>query len=169
MSAKRPRLDIDATRERLPALGLLHAGEMLDETLAHAFLDKLLGVKPDRREGRRIRTSLRRSNLPTGQALKNFAFQSAIERSRIETLATGSWIRNADAVLRFGPPGIDKSHIRVALDIKAVQLDFSAQYFRSDELMTALKSDDGLPPVRLKRTKYTSTALLMIDEWETTP
>ena len=30
--------------------------------------------------------------------------------------------------------------------------------------MTALKTDAGLPPVRLKRKKYMSTALLMIDE-----
>ena len=52
----------------------------------------------------------------------------------------------------------------MALGIKAVQLGFSAQYFRFDELMTALKTDAGLPPVRLKRKKYMSTALLMIDE-----
>ena len=52
----------------------------------------------------------------------------------------------------------------MALGIKAVQLGFSAQYFRFDELMTALKADAGLPPVRLKRKKYMSTALLMIDE-----
>ena len=121
MSAKRPRLDIDATRERLVALGLLHAGEMLDEALAdavreeaptHAFLNKFLGVEMDRREERRIRTSLRLSNLPSGQTIENFdfAFQPAIERSRIEALATGAWIRNAEAVLMLGPPGVEKSH-----------------------------------------------------------
>ena len=146
MSAKRPRLDVDATRERLLTLGLLHAGEMLDEALAHAFLDKLLGVELDRREERRIRTSLRLSNLPTGRTLENFAFQPAIERSRIETLATGAWIRNAEAVLMFGPPRMGKSHICVALDIKAAQLGFSAQYFGFDALMTALKANACLPP-----------------------
>ena len=109
-------------------------------------------------------TSLRLSNLPTGQTLENFAFQPAIERSRIETLATGAWIRNAEAVLMFGPLGVSKSHICVALGIKAVQLGFSAQYFRFDKLMTSLKADAGLPPVRLKRKKTMSTALLMIDE-----
>ena len=175
MSAARPRLDIDATREQRVALGLLHAGEILDEVLADAvreetpaltFLDKHLGVELERREERRIRTSLRLSNLPTGQTLENFdyAFQPAIERSRIETLATGAWVRNAEAVLFLGPPGVGKSHICVALGIKAVQLGFSAQYFRFDELMTALKADAGMPPVRLKRKKYISTALLVIDE-----
>ncbi len=51
MSAGRPRLDIDATRERLLALGCCHAAEQLDPLLAeavreevppHAFLDRLL-------------------------------------------------------------------------------------------------------------------------------
>ena len=64
----------------------------------------------------------------------------------------------------LGLPGLGKSHNCVALGIKAIQFGFSAQYFRFDELMTALKADADLPPVRLKRKKDMSTALLMIDE-----
>ena len=52
----------------------------------------------------------------------------------------------------------------VALGVKAVQLGFSVQYFRFDELMTALKADAEMPPARLKRRKYMSTALLLVDE-----
>ena len=50
------------------------------------------------------------------------------------------------------------------LGIRAVEQGFSVQYFRFDELMTALKADAALPPSRLKRRKYMSTALLLIDE-----
>lgn len=118
------------------------------------------------REERRIRTTLKTSNLPTGQTLENFdfAFQPAIERSRIDTLATGTWIRNTEVVLLQGPPGVGKSHLCIALGIKAIQLGFSVQYFRFDELMTALKVDGAMAPARLKRRKYMSTALLLIDE-----
>ena len=181
MSAGRPRLDIDATRERLLALGCSHAAEQLDPLLVeavreevppHAFLDRLLVAELSGREERRVKTSLRLSNLPTGQTLENFdfAFQPAIERSRIETLATCSWVRGAETVLLQGPPGVGKSHLCIALGVKAVQLGFSVRYFRFDELMTALKSDVALPPSRLKRRKYMSTALLLIDEmgFETT-
>ncbi|MBK7250025.1 MAG: ATP-binding protein [Gammaproteobacteria bacterium] len=50
---------------------------------------------------RRTRTALRLSNLPPGQTLADFdfAFQPAIERSRIETLATCAFIRAAETVL----------------------------------------------------------------------
>ena len=62
------------------------------------------------------------------------------------------------------PPGVGKSHLCVVLGLKAVQLGFSVQYYRFDDLMTALKADAGLPPARLKRKKFMSTALLLIDE-----
>ncbi|MGZ9034525.1 MAG: ATP-binding protein, partial [Rhodospirillales bacterium] len=93
-----------------------------------------------------MRTTLKTSNLPTGQTLEtfDFAFQPAIERSRIDTLATGAWIRNTEVVLLQGPPGVGKSHLCIALGIKAIQLGFSVQYFRFDELMTALKVDGAM-------------------------
>jgi DNA replication protein DnaC len=175
MTAARPKLDIDTTRERLMALGCLHAAEQLEEMLseavrqeipAHSFLDRLLQAELSGREGRRVKTSLKLSNLPVGQTLENFdfAFQPAIERSRIDTLATCAWVRNAETVLIQGPPGVGKTHLLVGLGIRAVEQGFSVQYFRFDELMTALKADAALPPMRLKRRKYMSTALLLIDE-----
>ena len=93
------------------------------------------------------------SNLPTGQTLENFdfAFQPAIERSRIDTLATCAWVRTAETVLIQGPPGVGKTHLCVGLGIRAVEQGFSVQYFRFDELMTALRADAGMPPARLKR------------------
>jgi DNA replication protein DnaC len=175
MTPGKLRLDIDTTRERLLALGCSYAAEHLDHLLTeavaeamapHAFLDRLLAVEQSGREGRRVKTSLKMSGLPIGQTLENFdfAFQPAIERSRIETLATCAWLRDAETVLLQGPPGVGKSHLCIGLGVKAVQLGFSVQYFRFDELMTALKGEAALPPARLKRRKYMSTALLLVDE-----
>ena len=175
MSITRMKLDIDTTRDKLAALGCTHAAEALEPLLAeavrdeiapHLFLDRLLGVEVAGRDERRIRTMLKLSKIPTGQTLENFdfAFQPAIERSRIETLATGSWIRNGEVVLLQGPPGVGKSHVLIGLGVRAIQQGFSAQYFRFDELLTALKTDAHLKPQTLKSRKYMSTALLLIDE-----
>ena len=106
MSAPRVKLDIDTTREKLAALGLGYATSALEgllseavraEMQAHVFLDRLLDAERSGREERRVRTMLKTAKIPTGPTLENFdfAFQPAIERSRIETLATGSWIRNS--------------------------------------------------------------------------
>ena len=40
----------------------------------------------------------------------------------------------------------------------------SVQYFRFDELLNELRGDAMLPPARLRRRKYLSNALLVIDE-----
>jgi DNA replication protein DnaC len=175
MTAPKPKLDIDTTRERLVTLGCSPAAEHLDHVLSdavrqeiapHAFLDLRLETELSGRAARRVKTSLKLSHWPTGQTLENFdfAFQPAIERSRIDTLATCAWVRGAETVLIQGPPGVGKTHLCVGLGIRAVEQGFSVQYFRFDELMTALKSDAGLPPARLKRRKYMSTAVLLIDE-----
>lgn len=169
------KLDIDATRERLIQLGMPHAADGLEHVLAeavkrstpaHRFLDGLLEVEIDAREARRIKTSLRISNLPIGQTLCNFnfAFQPAMERSRIDTLATCAFVRTAETILLQGLPGVGKTHIAVGLGVRAIEQGFSVQYFRFDELMSALKADAELPPVRLKRRKYMSTALIVVDE-----
>jgi DNA replication protein DnaC len=175
MSGSRVKLDIDATRDKLLALGLGYAAEALGPLLAeavqaeipaHVFLDRLLETERTGREERRIKTMLKSAKIPTGQTLENFdfAFQPAIERSRIETLATGAWIRNAEVILMQGPPGVGKSHLLCGLGIRAIQLGFSVQYFRFDELLTALRADAHLPPARLKSRKYMSSALLLVDE-----
>jgi len=174
MSAK-PKLDVDRSRERLDRLGLSYAAEALPDALSRsvkqsvvpqAFLDELLDAELSAREERRIRTALKLSNLPTGQTLADFdfAFQPAIERSRVETLATGAWIRAAETLLIQGPPGVGKTHLAVGLGLKAIEQGFSAQFYRFNELLVALKADADVPPNRLRRKKYLNTALLIIDE-----
>jgi DNA replication protein DnaC len=179
MSTKQNRqqgqVDIDATRSRLDRLGLNHAREQLDELLAaavksevgpHRFLDELLEAELNWREERRIRTSLRLSNLPSGQTLGNFdfSFQPSIERSRIETLATCQWIRENRTVLLQGPPGVGKTHLAVALGVKAVENGFGVIFYRLEELLAVLRRDADLPPARLRRKKYLNSGLLIVDE-----
>lgn len=174
MSAK-PKPDLDRSSERLSRLGLTYAAEALPDNLSQAvkqpgspqaFLDRLLDVELAAREERRIKTALKLSSLPTGQTLADFdfAFQPAVERSRVETLATGAWVQASETLLIQGPPGVGKTHLAVGLGVKAIEQGFSAQFYRFDELLVALKADADLAPARLRRKKYLNTALLIIDE-----
>ena len=169
------KVDLDTTRAQLDQLGLAHAAERLTELLeqavqqdlpAHRFLDQLLGAETSERELRRIKTSLRLSGLPVGPTLGNFdfAFQPSVEKSRIETLATCSWIREHATVLIQGPPGVGKTHLGVALGVKAVENGFSVAFHRFDDLLHQMKQDAEVPPQRLRRKKYNNVALLIVDE-----
>lgn len=173
--ATSPPMDLDVTRERLGKLGLVHAAEQLATWLAeavseemppHRFLDRMLEHELRQRDERRVRTSLVLSGLPTGQTLGNFdfAFQPALERSRIETLATGQWIRENRTLLIQGPPGVGKTHLAIALGMRAVELGFGVVFYRLEDLLTALKRDADLPTRRLRSKKYLSTSLVIIDE-----
>ena len=57
-----------------------------------------------------------------------------------------------------------KTHLAVALGIKAVENGFSVSFFRLEELLMQLRRDADLPPSRLRRRKYLSSALVIIDE-----
>ena len=169
------KVDLDATRERLGRVGLYRVEERLDDLLTaavkdeyspHRFLDRLLDEELAFRDERRIRISLRLSGLPTGQTLGNFdfGFQPSVERSRIETLATCSWIREKLTLLMQGPPGVGKTHLAIALGVRAVENGFSVAFFRLEELLAAMRRDAGMAPSRLRRRKYVNVALLIIDE-----
>jgi DNA replication protein DnaC len=170
-----PKVDLDATQGRLERLGLDHAADRLsefvtnairDDTPAHAFLDRLLDAELTYRDERRIRTSLRLSGLPTGLTLGSFdfAFQPSIERSRIDALATCAWLRAKETLLIQGPPGVGKTHLSVALGVKAIENGFSVLFLRLDELLALMRKDADLPPAKLRRRKYLNVALLIIDE-----
>jgi len=172
---KTPPVDLDRTRERLVRLGLVHAADKLGEQVAlaakethapHRFLDALLEAELAARDERRVRTSLRLSGLPTGQTLASFdfGFQPSVERSRIETLATCAWIRERESLLLQGPPGVGKTHLAIALGVRAVENGFSVAFHRLEDLLAALKRDADVSPQRLRQRKHMNTALLIIDE-----
>lgn len=172
---KKPEVDLDRTRERLLRLGLVHAADLLGEQVAlaakethapHRFLDALLEAELAARDERRVRTSLRLSGLPTGQTLSSFdfAFQPSVERSRIETLATCAWIRERESLLLQGPPGVGKTHLAIALGVRAIENGFSVAFHRLEDLLAALKRDADVSPQRLRQRKHMNTALLIIDE-----
>lgn len=169
------RVDLDATKGALEQLGLVHAAEQLphllneavkDDLAAHHFLDRLLAAEHTRREERRIKTSLRLSGLPTGQTLSDFdwSFQPSIDRKRVETLATCAWIQEHETVILAGPPGIGKTHLAVALGVKAVENGFSVAFYRLEDLMHAMKADADVPTRRLRQKKYLKVSLLIVDE-----
>ena len=64
----------------------------------------------------------------------------------------------------MGPPGVGKSHLAVALGVKAIKNGFSTTHFLLDDLMHVLKGDAAVPPRRLKAKRYLNSALLVIDE-----
>jgi DNA replication protein DnaC len=170
-----PHLEVDAIREKLVALGLVHAAEALAEELseavkqdrpAHVLVDRLLEREVSARDERRVRISLKLSNLPPGMTLGNFdfGFQPSIERRVVETLATCAFIREHTTLLVQGPPGVGKTHLVVALGVRAIEQGFSVAFYRLEELLHEMRKDATVSPQRLRRKKYFNVSYLVVDE-----
>jgi DNA replication protein DnaC len=170
-----PAAQVDELRQRLSGLGLSHAAEALAEELSeavkhdragHVLLERLLTREVSARDERRVRTSLRLSNLPPGMTLGNFdfAFQPSIERRQIETLATCSFIQEHATLLVQGPPGVGKTHLVVALGVRAIEQGFSCAFYRLEDLMHEMRKDADVSPTRLRRKKYFNVSYLVVDE-----
>jgi len=171
-----PCEDVEALGERLAALRLVFAAETIGDLLQTAvktkqsyaaFLDALLRLELERQEERRVAQAIRISHLPTGPTIANFdfAFQPSVSRSQIETLGTGQWIRDGGSLLLQGPPGVGKTHLAVALAMRAIETGFSVSFYRMDELLPQLRKDAELSPTRLKHRKYMSSNLVVLDEF----
>lgn len=174
-TSPKKKVDLDQAREALRALELAEAAARLDDAIAeavkhdqapHVFLERLLQVELRHREERRVKTSLRLSGLPTGYTLGDFdwSFQPSIERKQVETLATCAYIREHATVLLQGPPGVGKTHLSIALGVRAVENGFSVAFYRLEDLLHAMKRDTDVPPQRLRGKKYLKAALLIVDE-----
>ena len=174
-ATKRPKVDLDQIAERCEALKLQPAAQTLPELLEEAsredltpmhFFDRVLQQELERKNERRIATSLKLSGLPQGKTLEGFdwTFQPRADRGKLEALATCAFIRQTDNVLFMGPPGVGKSHLAVALGVKAIKNGFSTQHYILDDLMHVLKGDAAVPPRRLRSKRYLNSSLLVIDE-----
>jgi len=171
-----PTQDISLLQQRLEALRLVFAADQLSELVsasvkedwnATEFLDAMLRLELERQEERRVAQAIRISHLPTGPTLSNFdfAYQPSVSRTQIETLSTCAWIRESHGLLLQGPPGVGKSHLCVALGMRAIENGFSVCFYRVDELLYQLKTDAGVSPSRLKHKKYMASNLLILDEF----
>ncbi len=166
---------IDDLRQQRLGLGLTHAAEVLAEELSEAVkqdrsgavvLERLLSCEVRARDERRVRTSLKLSNLPPGMTLGNFdfGFQPSIERRQVETLATCAFIREHCTLLVQGPPGVGKTHLVVGLGVKAIEQGFSVAFYRLEELLHEMRKDAAVSPQVLRRKKYFNVSYLVVDE-----
>jgi len=168
-------LTLDDTRKKLEKVGLRYSADNLSYLLEEAvrndmslqgFLDRILTEEIERREEERIRMWLKLSALPPGRTIEtfDFSFQPTISQRKIETLATGEYLRRSENIIFLGPPGVGKTHLAAALGLKAIQCGYRVLFKRLDDLMRMLKEDEESPLSKRRRKRYYRSRLVIIDE-----
>jgi DNA replication protein DnaC len=175
MTSKTTPVDRAKILEHLETLGLPIPQEEFDRVLhdaeQHAWsylelLHRLFGQQAMQKRERMIERRIRDARFAENKTLEAFDWDfnaHAIDRSQIEELATGDFIRRGDNLLLVGQSGIGKSHLLEGVARRACLLGYRVLYSRSDELLAELGSSlaDGTTP---KLIRYlTRQDLLIID------
>lgn len=131
-----------------------------------SFLNQALAVEWQGRDRRGIETRLRQARFPWIKTLEqfDFEFQPSLDRRQVRELAGLSFLERSHNVVILGPPGVGKTHLAVALGVKAVEAGYSALCLTLETLMTRLvraQSENRLERA-LKQLVYPK--LLIIDE-----
>jgi DNA replication protein DnaC len=130
------------------------------------FLTRALEAEWHGRYQRGVEGRLKQARLPWIKTLDQFDwdFQPSIDRKAIRELAGGSFIERAHNVVLLGPPGVGKTHLAIALGVKAVEAGYSALFLTLESLMGRLVR--ARHENRLERTlqQLTYPRLLILDE-----
>jgi DNA replication protein DnaC len=109
---------------------------------------------------------LRQARLPWLKTLDqfDFDFQPSLDRRQVRELAGLSFIERAHNVIILGPPGVGKTHLAIALGIKAAEAGYSLLFLTLEMLMNRLVK--ALNENRLERSlqQLVYPKVLIVDE-----
>ena len=78
------------------------------------------------KERRSVDNRIKSARFPILKSLDDFdyAFQTSVNRKKLEELASLRFIDNKENVLFLGPPGVGKTHLAIGLGAKACQTGY---------------------------------------------
>ncbi len=165
---------------QLQTLRLRGVTSGLDELITEAetqkqsylgFLYQLLNRELSDRAERKYRRSITAAHFPVKKSIDEFKFGKVkgISKTRVSQLLDFSWIDKKENVLFFGPPGLGKTHLSIALGFEAIEKGYSVCFERVSNLMKILKNSEVQRTSGFRLKKILNSDLLIIDEIGYTP
>ena len=159
----------------LARLRLGHVAECIDALLSEAakkdatyldFLDRVLGEELASKQRKRISMHVKIAHFPTVKTLEefDFKFQPSIDQKLVRELATGRYIANAENVLVFGPPGVGKTHLAIALGRAAIETGHTVLFVSATTLLATLHRAEAEGQLDAKLAFFAKPKLLVVDE-----
>jgi len=161
--------------DALVRLRLRHVAERLDAVLAAAaraeptyidFLDGLLGEEIAQKRQKRIAMGILIAHFPVQKTLEDFdfKFQPTVDQKLVRELATGRFIAERENVLLFGPPGVGKTHLAIALGRAAVETAHSTLFVSATTLLAQLSRAEAEGKLSDQLSFFAKPKLLIVDE-----
>ena len=168
-------LQIERLQEQMRRLRLGRSGEQLPALLEGAakralsysdFLEELLTSEITGKQERNTAMRVAMAHLPFVKTLESFEFkfQPSIDQKLVRELATGRFVAGAENVLLFGPPGVGKTHLAIALGRAVVEAGHSVLFVTATSLLAQLARAQVEGKLADQISFYAKPKLLVIDE-----
>lgn len=138
-----------------------------DDNLGYSeFLGLLLEDEANQRTDNQRQRSYRSAKLPFDKGLEDFdfTFQPSVKKSQVLELATGRFITNHENILFIGQPGTGKTHLSVALALKALSYGHTVLFTTVWEMINQLQQSRADYSYQKKINQYLKPDLLILDE-----
>jgi DNA replication protein DnaC len=165
---------------QLMALKLRGIKDKLDELITEAeaqkqsflgFLYQLLLTELADRAERRYRRNIAAAHFPVIKKLNDFEFGrvKGITKTVVSQLMDFSWIDKKENLLFFGPPGLGKTHLAIALGYEAIGKGYTVCFERITNLIKVLKTAEVQRTAGFRLKRILRSQALIIDEIGYTP
>jgi len=157
------KLRLFKSRERLEAMLQTAASQEMSYS---DFLEQVLDEEVAAKTAKNIAMRTAMAKFPFVKSMDTFEFsyQPSIDKKQIEGLASCHFIEHGDNVIILGPPGVGKTHLSVALGLKAIEAGYRVLFTTAANLIATLTKAQADGRFEEKLKMFTTPRLLIIDE-----
>lgn len=141
--------------------------EAVSRNLSHSeFLDLLLEDEANQRTENRRKRLYGSARLPFEKGIEDFdfTFQPSVKKAEILELSTGNFIGKRENIIFIGQPGTGKTHLSVALGLKALGYGYTVLFTTVWDMITAMEQSRADLSYHKKVQSYLKPDLLILDE-----
>lgn len=141
--------------------------QAVEGRLSHQeFFELLIEDEVNRRRDRLLERRLRQAHFPERKSLEdfNFSFNASINRQQIFDLATARFIEQHRGWLVIGQSGVGKTHLIIAIGMKAVEAGYPVLYKSAFDLLEDMAEATATGTRRRYITDMTRIPLLIIED-----
>lgn len=130
------------------------------------YLEQLAQAEVVRRQERRMAQATRRAGFPFLKTLEefDFTFQVSIQRKALGPYLGPELVSGGRSLILWGPPGVGKTALSIALAYKAIQYGASARFVTCTELIGELVQARARGEWDAALSRYLEPVVLVIDE-----
>lgn len=130
------------------------------------FVELLISDEVLNRKNNSSTKRISKAKFPQHKSLEeyNFNYQPTVNKRFIYNLGTCEFIRKKENIAFIGPPGTGKTHLAIALGLKAIAQGYTVLFTTVNQMLEELYMSRADNSFNLKIKKYISPDLLILDE-----